>query len=128
MSGRSDRKQQLLHLVDRARRGVLLPAELDQLAAGITEQAARITTLEHVAAGNKRHVAIIAPELERTEAALARVRALHQPTQGLGFGCDEDPRSYGDIAQACTSCGKADEYGVRWPCPTIRALDEQPTT
>lgn len=36
----------------------------------------RIATLEHVAAGNKRHVQTIAPELERAEAALARARAL----------------------------------------------------
>ncbi|MGW3164801.1 hypothetical protein ACWC9Q_18395 [Streptomyces sp. NPDC001142] len=123
-------RDHLLHLVDRARRGTILDAELDQLAAGITEQAARITTLEHVAAGNRSHVAAIVPELERDQAALARVRALHRPTQGLGFGCDEDntPGSYGDIAQVCTSCGTAGEYGVRWPCPTIRALDEQPTT
>ncbi|MEU9760257.1 hypothetical protein AB0D98_10915 [Streptomyces sp. NPDC047987] len=98
--------------------------------AEITAQAARITTLEHVAAGNRKHVAAIVPELESAQAALAGARALHQPTEGLGFGCDEDetPGSYGDIAQVCTSCGTASEYGVRWPCPTIRALNEQPTT
>ncbi|MFB7845486.1 hypothetical protein ACFC34_00420 [Streptomyces sp. NPDC056053] len=126
----SDRAQQLLRLVDRARRGTALPAELDQLADGITEQAARITTLEHVAAGNRKHVAAIVPELERAQDTIARARALHQPTEGLGFGCDEDdtPGSYGDIAQACTSCGTAGEYGVRWPCPTIRALAEQQPT
>ncbi|MEU2674805.1 hypothetical protein ABZ622_39445 [Streptomyces sp. NPDC007164] len=50
-------------------------AEVARLAAGITEQAARITTLEHVAAGNKRHVALVVPELEHAEAAIARVRA-----------------------------------------------------
>jgi hypothetical protein len=32
----------------------------------------RIETLEHVAAGNKRHVQLIVPELERAEAALTR--------------------------------------------------------
>jgi hypothetical protein len=37
---------------------------------------ARIETLEHVAAGNKRHVQLIVPDLERAEATLARVRAL----------------------------------------------------
>ncbi|MFJ2875456.1 MULTISPECIES: hypothetical protein [unclassified Streptomyces] len=31
----SDREQLLLHLVDRARCGVALPASLDQLAGGI---------------------------------------------------------------------------------------------
>lgn len=35
----------------------------------------RIETLEHVAAGNKRHVQLIVPELERAEAAVARIRA-----------------------------------------------------
>ncbi|MFE4867679.1 hypothetical protein [Streptomyces sp. NPDC056682] len=44
-------------------------AELEQLKA-------RIVTLEHVAAGNKRHVQLIVPDLERAEAALDRVRAL----------------------------------------------------
>lgn len=34
----------------------------------IKQLIARITTLEHVAAGNKRHVAAIVPELERAEA------------------------------------------------------------
>ncbi|MEU4256297.1 hypothetical protein AB0B42_00545 [Streptomyces fradiae] len=61
---------------------------------------------------------------ETAEAARDRVRALHQPTPGVGFGPDDDPTpgAYGDIAQACTSCGTADEFAVRWPCPTIRAL------
>ncbi|MFJ1830442.1 hypothetical protein [Streptomyces sp. NPDC088178] len=71
----SDREQ-LLHLVDRARRGVALPAELDQLAVGITEQAARIATLEHVAACNKRHVQLIVPDLEKAEAVIERVRQM----------------------------------------------------
>ncbi|MFJ2374994.1 hypothetical protein ACIOZL_19625 [Streptomyces sp. NPDC087769] len=108
----SDREQQLLHLGDRARRGVALPAELDQLAAGITEQAARITTLEHVAAGNRQHVAAVVPELEKAEAALARVRAeLH--------ALASEVRGIGPIALA----------GRRDAVARIRAaLDEQPTT
>jgi len=36
----------------------------------------RINTLEHVAAGNKRHVQLVVPALEHAEAANARVRAL----------------------------------------------------
>ncbi|MGW0581933.1 hypothetical protein ACWD25_39710 [Streptomyces sp. NPDC002920] len=60
------------------------------------------------------------------EAAVERVRELHQTTEGLGFGCDEDdtPGSYGHIAHVCRSCGKHDEYAVRSPCPTITALDQ----
>ncbi|MDX2532315.1 hypothetical protein QBA79_36390 [Streptomyces scabiei] len=49
------------------------------LGASETENAelrARIKTLEHVAAGNKRHVQLIVPDLERAEAAIARVQAL----------------------------------------------------
>jgi site-specific recombinase len=36
----------------------------------------RIDTLEHVAAGNRRHVQLIVPDLQRAEAALDRVRKL----------------------------------------------------
>ncbi|HEY9369925.1 hypothetical protein [Streptomyces sp.] len=60
-------------------------------------------------------------------AVIARVRDLHQPTEGMGSNCDEDdtPGSYGRIAQVCTSCGTPGEQGVRWPCPTIAALGDQ---
>ncbi|MCX5112189.1 hypothetical protein OOK13_40360 [Streptomyces sp. NBC_00378] len=176
----SDREQ-LLHLADRARRGVALPAEHDALAAGIAAMAnrledwkqaagagmtladnlraevaalapgvplvcsddrhktkvfaleiraakaeravdhladryraaeARITTLEHVAAGNRQHVAAVVPELEKAEAALARVRAeLH--------ALASEVRGIGPIALA----------GRRDAVARIRAaLDEQPTT
>ncbi|MFB8035898.1 hypothetical protein ACFC5Z_23705 [Streptomyces sp. NPDC056004] len=104
--------EQLLHLVDRVRRGVIIPAELDQLAAGVTEQAARITTLEHVAAGNRQHVALVVPELEKAEAGIERVRAeLH--------ALNSEVRGIGPIALA----------GRRDAVARIRAaLDEQPTT
>lgn len=39
-------REQLLHLVDRARRGVALPAELDQLHRGIEAVHARLNELE----------------------------------------------------------------------------------
>jgi hypothetical protein len=42
----------------------------------IEQLLARISTLEHVAQGNKRHVQIIAPELEQAQAAIARVRTI----------------------------------------------------
>ncbi|TXS63815.1 hypothetical protein [Streptomyces sp. sk2.1] len=44
MSDRSDRDH-LLHIVDRARRGAAIPAELDQLAAGIAELEAETAKL-----------------------------------------------------------------------------------
>lgn len=58
-------------------------------------------------------------------AAVARVRALHQPVNGrTGWGADDDPTpgSYGDVTPACAACGSQDD-AVRWPCPTIAALD-----
>lgn len=68
-------------------------------------------------------LAVLPETTDRT--ALDRIRAMHQPVEGLGYDSDEDdtPGSYGDIAQVCSSCGTPGEYGVRWPCPTIRALD-----
>ncbi len=39
-------EQDLLHLVDRIRRGTVLPAEVDQLAAGIRAMAARLKGVE----------------------------------------------------------------------------------
>jgi hypothetical protein len=64
-------------------------------------------------------------EILTLRSAVDRVRALHQPTEGNGYDCDADPTpgSYGAIAQVCTSCGTPGEYGVRWPCPTMAALD-----
>lgn len=56
-------------MTDRIRLDDLTSDQLDALYA-------RIATLEHVAAGNKRHVQLIVPELERAEAAIARVQGL----------------------------------------------------
>ncbi|TFI30118.1 hypothetical protein [Streptomyces sp. 4R-3d] len=56
-------RDRLLHLADRARRGVALPAEHDALAAGITELVA---------------------ERDRAEAALDRVRQLAERWQHTG--------------------------------------------
>jgi hypothetical protein len=56
-------------MTDRIRLDDLTSDQLDDLYR-------RIETLEHVAAGNRRHVQLIVPELERAEAAIARVRAL----------------------------------------------------
>jgi hypothetical protein len=55
----------------------------------------------------------------RAEAAIARVRALHQPQpDGSGFS----------DGQQCRMCsqdgGDGYQYLVPWPCPTIRALAE----
>jgi len=56
-------------MTDRPTASTINDTQLDDLYA-------RLATLEHVAAGNKRHVQAIVPDLERAEAAVARVRAL----------------------------------------------------
>jgi signal transduction histidine kinase len=77
----------------------------------------RVTTLEHVARGNKRHVQAIVPELERAEAALDRIRALHQPVEYRGH----------TICAHCSAWGgnSTDNAPQPYPCDTIRALDPQ---
>jgi hypothetical protein len=64
-------------------------------------------------------------DCQTAEAAIARVRKLHQPDPDVraGWKSDANPAAYGRIAQACAQCGAVD-LAVRWPCPTIRALDE----
>lgn len=53
---------------------------------------ARIETLEHVAAGNKRHVQAIVPELEQAWAAIKRVR---EAIGSLQRTVAHDPRDWG---------------------------------
>lgn len=83
-------------MTDRIRLDDLTSDQLDALYD-------RIATLESVAAGNKRHVQLIVPELERAEAAIARVRAIH---------------THGPRTNTCNDCGQP------WPCEVTRALDE----
>ena len=64
-------------------------------------------------------------EVERLTAKVERVRELHKSsgdaeTQGYtGLG-------YGYISPYCMGEVASDEYGVPWPCETIRDLDEEP--
>ncbi|WP_228974997.1 hypothetical protein [Streptomyces sp. DH12] len=62
-------------LLTRAERGVLSTTEATALREHVEQLHARIETLEHVAAGNKRHVQAILPDLWAAQAALDRVRA-----------------------------------------------------
>jgi chromosome segregation ATPase len=80
MTDHPTREQLLLHLVDRARRGVALPAEHDQLAAGVSAMAdalaeQRTTTVEALDAS---HVTLrrYRKRAERAEAANTTHRAL----------------------------------------------------
>jgi hypothetical protein len=94
------------------------PAD-DDLRQQLADAQRRITTLEHVAKGNKRHVQQIVPELERAEAALDRVRALHHPVEYRGQ----------TICAHCSAWGgnSTDNAPEPYPCDTLRALDTDRT-
>lgn len=78
----------------------------------------------HAGEINQMRVSLDLAVAERDEARarIAAVRALHRPVDGLGYLGDG---TYGAMSPVCSTCGKDDEYGVRWPCPTIAALDGQ---
>lgn len=98
--------------------------ERAELAEARAAQLGRqLTTMTDVAKGNKRHARILGALAEQAEDARDRVRALHQPTDGMGYDSDDHPGRYGDMTRVCTACGTSDEYAVRWPCPTIEAID-----
>ncbi|MGW2594809.1 hypothetical protein ACWCXC_31715 [Streptomyces sp. NPDC001515] len=139
-------RDQLLHLADRARRGVLLPAEGALLADGITDMAARITTLEAVCESNKRAYkgavqAAWAAESRAEQAEAARDRLRRARDHWADHAARLVDRTvtaeaanarvrelhhdaYPDTpGRSCAAgCGT-------WPCPTTRALvAQQPTT
>ncbi|MFJ1838993.1 hypothetical protein ACIOJ9_34650 [Streptomyces sp. NPDC088175] len=72
----------LLHLVDRARRGVALPADLDQLADGIGAMAERVTDLEAETTKLIRWHREDGTALDEMRATIARLRTAlaQQPT------------------------------------------------
>lgn len=101
-------------------------AERDELRGEITTALARLADMaKSRAEQDGAELVRLRERAEQAEAAIARVRALHRPVEGLGYGPDDDdtPGAYGDIAQVCSSCGTSGEHGVRWPCPTIAALN-----
>lgn len=62
-------------------------------------------------------------ERDAALAAIERVRALHRNT-GPSQGYDSRFRGgYGMLGDCCGECGSHGEYGVEWPCPTIRAIE-----
>lgn len=52
---------------------------------------------------------------EEMQAALERVRAIHQPLEALNV-------RHGRRQKVCTGCGTDDGNWQLWPCPTVRAL------
>ena len=75
-----------------------------------------------IAAANPAVVLALLAERDALAAKVERVRALHKSsgdagTQGFAG------RKYGYISPYCMGEVASDEYGVPWPCETIRALD-----
>ena len=69
----------------------------------------------------------IAATIVQAVNAGARIREIHQPDPNprTGWNADDNaPSEYGSIERACRECGATD-MAVPWPCPTIRALEEQ---
>lgn len=67
--------EQLLNLADRAEKG-LTPDEAQRLRDGINALTAELATMEHVAKGNKAHVAAIVPDLEAATQRAAQLEDL----------------------------------------------------
>lgn len=63
-----------------------------------------------------------AAERDALAAKVERVRELHKSSgdaETQGYTC----REYGYISPYCMGEVASDEYGVPWPCETIRAID-----
>jgi len=54
--------------------------------------------------------------------AVMAVLDLHQPYPDTGLGWTDG--GYDVIPVVCGTCGTPDEYGVPYPCPTVKALAE----
>lgn len=65
-------------------------ADRDRLAAEVAQLRARVRTLEHVAAGNKRYVQLIVPDLEAAQAAIDRARAECDAMDAEQNGSEDD--------------------------------------
>lgn len=71
--------------------------------------------------GFEAYLPLIGPDaVLRRVAADRQILAEHQSTRGLGYV----GRDYVEMDSVCTSCGKSGEYGVLWPCRTVRLLAE----
>lgn len=64
---------------------------------------------------------IVRNDVPALVAALRAVLDLHKQHPDEGMGWRED-HTYGYVGIVCATCGTPDEYGVPWPCPTVRAV------
>ncbi|MGC5534275.1 hypothetical protein [Streptomyces sp. SR-10] len=67
--------ERLHHLLDRARRGVILPAEGEALAQLVSELERRADTSDAVAKGNLQHVKQLIPAVQQAEARARELEA-----------------------------------------------------
>lgn len=72
---------------------------------------------EFIAAARTDIPALIA-EVERLRGIVDRVREVHAPIDALNT-------RYNQVQKVCTGCGTDDGNWQNWPCPTIRALEDQ---
>ncbi|MFF2964274.1 coiled-coil domain-containing protein [Streptomyces sp. NPDC057963] len=143
----TDEKYQRLRDLTEATPSLLkLEVVADQQAEHIKQLTARIATLGHVAAGNRKHVAAVVPELEKAEARIAELEqqladadAVHDDLDATCEAVAARDRAeaatarvrdlhrdaYAGIGEAGASCTAG--CGT-WPCPTLTALDGPQTT
>ena len=80
----------------------------------------RVFDAEFIAHARTDIPALLA-EVRRLQAIVKRVRELHQD-EGQSQGYFPGDRDYGKRDHCCGTCGEYGEYGVEWPCPTVRAI------
>ena len=66
------------------------------------------------------HIARHDPARVLAECAAKRAIVARHSDGGCPVGWTKDV--YGGVDHACLECGTFDEYGVAWPCPTLRIL------
>ena len=76
-----------------------------------------IPDAEFIAAARQDIPALLA-EVERLSGIVDRVREVHAPIDALNT-------RYNQVQKVCTGCGTDDGNWQNWPCPTIRALEDQ---
>lgn len=118
------RRASLRNLLDRLDRSTVHTWEEGNLLRQHVEAEMRdADTARAVAAGNKRHVQLLAPELDDLQARITKARALHASHANGSAECTQRCERPHPEVRVCNGCG--------WtaPCPTARALDgtEQPT-
>lgn len=74
----------------------------------------------HIAAFDPPTVIALIDEIERLKARIEAAKAIHfDEGKSQGYFNNEP---YGERDHYCSECGSFGEYGVEWPCPTVKAL------